>query len=79
MEYALIPSHGAFLLHWTSAPTLVAWSEALNEPGVQTILRIPLFLTYLVVLITIARPLFRQRANALSTSPDRSLTPSSPS
>ncbi len=79
VEYALIPSHGAFLLHWTSAPTLVAWSEALNEPGVQTILRIPLFLTYLVVLITIARPLFRQRANALSTSPDRSHTPSSPS
>lgn len=79
VEYALIPSHGAFLLHWTSAPTLVAWSEALNEPGVQTILRIPLFLTYLVVLITIVRPLFRQRANALSISPDRSHTPSSPS
>ena len=61
MEYALIPSHGAFLLHWTSSSTIIDISEALREPGVQTLLRIPLFLAYLVVLFTVARPLLATR------------------
>lgn len=63
VEYALIPSHGAFLLHWTNTPTILRWSEALREPGVQTILRIPLFLSYLAVVFAVSRPLLAKRTD----------------
>ena len=62
VEYALIPSHGAFLLHWTSNPGIVHLSETLREPGAQTILRIPLYVAYIATLFIVSRPLFEKRS-----------------
>jgi len=57
IEYALIPSHGAFLLHMTSHPVIVSISVRLTEPGMQTLIRLPLFLAYLTLTWNILRAL----------------------
>ena len=55
VEYALIPSHGAWALHGSHSPVLDGWSAMLRTQGDQTFLRLPLFVVSLVLLVELAR------------------------
>jgi hypothetical protein len=50
MEYAFIPSHGAFLVWLSGARWIVRWSGALSSQSAGTLLRLPLFACYLAAL-----------------------------
>jgi hypothetical protein len=50
IEYAFIPSHGAFLRSFFDARWIVRWSGALSSQSVGTLLRLPLFACYLAAL-----------------------------
>ncbi|MBK8498933.1 MAG: hypothetical protein IPL52_08975 [Flavobacteriales bacterium] len=65
VEYALIPSHGAFLTKITDVDAVARWSEALVMPAAQTLLRLPLFLCQILLSVLLWRNL---RAPA-STNP----------
>jgi hypothetical protein len=55
VEYALIPSHGAWALHGSHSAVLDGWSAMLRTQGDQTFLRLPLFVVSLVLLVELVR------------------------
>lgn len=57
VEYALIPSHGAFLTKITDADEVAQWSEVLVMPAAQTLLRLPLFLCQILLSVLLWRNL----------------------
>lgn len=50
IEYALTPSHGPFLTLWFPTPRWIECSQWLSNPWNTTLLRMPLFIAYLVTL-----------------------------
>jgi hypothetical protein len=63
VEYALFPSHGMFLLHLTEgAEPFATWSRTWSTQTAQTIFRLPLFLSLLLLVIMGARLLRKQMA-----------------
>ncbi len=59
VEYALLPSHGAFLLHASSARSLVEASKRLDSATSQFLLRAPLFVLSIAVVVAGARAAWR--------------------
>jgi hypothetical protein len=55
VDYALMASHGAFLLHATSDPLVARLSEKLATTKWSTLERLPLFGAYLVLLVELVR------------------------
>ena len=55
IEYALLPSHGAWALRRPHADVLDRWSGAVQTQSGQTWLRLPLYLASLVLLVVMAR------------------------
>lgn len=51
IEYALLPSHGAFLAAIFHGDAPARWGKALSSERSQTLLRLPLFFSYLSVLV----------------------------
>lgn len=62
VEYALFDSHGSFLVALRPEdPRIARWSAALSTPGAQTLVRLPLFVTFLVLLSAGAVLVWRSR------------------
>lgn len=66
VEYALFPSHGMYLLNllthaqmMSQAQSVLAWSQKWSTPAGQTLVRLPLFAAYLVLLVSGAGSLFQ--------------------
>jgi hypothetical protein len=57
LEYALVPTHGMFLTMLMPGPWTVAASKALRLQWSQTVLRLPLFAGYLLLVVEISRSL----------------------
>ena len=55
IEYALIPSHGAWALRGPHGDALDRWSSAVQTQSGQTWLRLPLYLASLALLMVMAR------------------------
>jgi hypothetical protein len=53
IEYALLPSHGQFLLHFAPSQELAALGVKLGQRGYQTMIRLPLFGAYLGLLVAV--------------------------
>jgi hypothetical protein len=58
VEYALVASQGRFLVaFFPGSSSLERASERISSPGAQTLLRLPLFVAFVVLLIAGARRL----------------------
>ncbi len=65
VEYALFDSHGSFLVALRPEDSLIAhWSQVLSPPRAQTIVRLPLFVSFLVLLSVGARMIWRRQRAA---------------
>jgi hypothetical protein len=60
VDYGLMASHGAFLLHASSDPVVARLSEKLGTTKWSTLERLPLFGAYLVLLVQLARATRRE-------------------
>jgi hypothetical protein len=56
-EYALFESHGAFLSKWYPSAALSAFGEEAGSRGGQTVIRLPMFLFYLIIFGMLAKRL----------------------
>jgi hypothetical protein len=54
VEYAFIESHGMFFIRVDPTPWALRWSAALGRQSAQTVLRLPLFVSYLALLAGLA-------------------------
>ena len=62
VEYALFDSHGSFLVALRPEdPRIAHWSQALSTPGAQTLVRLPLFVSFLALLFAGAVMIWRSR------------------
>ena len=59
-DYALMPSHGAFLLAVNGAPAVLRVSERVATPEGSTLERLPLFAAYLVLVVHLVRATRRE-------------------
>jgi hypothetical protein len=69
LDYALMPSHGAFLLTATSSSTVVRISQLLATRRGSTLERLPLFLAYLVLVVHLIGAARRELDPAPATPP----------
>ncbi len=63
-EYALLGSHGAFLIRWLELESFRPLSDALGRPAGQPLLRLPLFAGYLAFFIRGCRVLAKGTSRA---------------
>jgi len=50
VEYAIFPSHGAFLTRLTGSEPFITWSRTWSTQGIATLIRLPIFFAFLTLL-----------------------------
>lgn len=67
VDYGLLTELGAFLVAFNPSPRMIHLSDVFSEPGVKTLVRLPLFATYLWILagaVRRLRPVPRSQSRA---------------
>jgi hypothetical protein len=64
IEYAMFHSHGAFWVEWKQSPNMLTLSEEMGSRKGQTLIRLPMFVCYVALFLTLVRELNRAKSDA---------------